>query len=57
MTCGAMEENLANNTRMAAALERQHHPVTLRVVPDAHTVIGWRDAWSPELDDLIDALH
>jgi len=57
MTCGAIEENLANNTRMAAALEGQHHPVTLRVVPDAHTVIGWRDAWSPELDDLIDALH
>ena len=57
MTCSAIEENLANNTRMAAALEGQHHPVTLRVVPDAHTVIGWRDAWSPELDDLIDALH
>ncbi len=57
MTCGAIEENLANNKQMAAALERQRHPVTLRVVPDAHTMIGWRDAWSPELDDLIGALR
>jgi hypothetical protein len=29
----------------------------MRVVPDAHTMIGWRDAWSPELDDLICALR
>jgi len=57
MTCGAIEENLANNKQMAAALERQRHPVTLRVVPDAHTMIGWRDAWSPELDDLIGDLR
>jgi enterochelin esterase family protein len=27
--------------------------VTLRVVPDAHTMIGWRDAWFPALDELI----
>jgi len=57
MTCGAIEENLANNKLMAAALRSQGHPVTLRVVPDAHTMVGWRDAWSPELDDLIGALR
>jgi len=57
MTCGAIEENLANNQLMAAALRRQGHSVTTRVVPDAHTMIGWRDAWSPELDDLICALR
>ena len=53
MTCGAVEENLANNRAMAQALRRQGHPVDLRIVPDAHTVIGWRDAWSPGLDELI----
>jgi len=57
MTCGAIEENLANNKLMASTLRRQGHPVTMRVVPDAHTMIGWRDAWSPELDDLIGALR
>lgn len=57
MTCGAIEENLANNKLMAAALQRQGHSVTMRIVPDAHTMIGWRDAWSPELDDLIGALR
>jgi enterochelin esterase family protein len=57
MTCGAIEENLANNKLMASALRRQGHAVTMRIVPDAHTMIGWRDAWSPELDDLIGALR
>ncbi len=57
MTCGAIEENLNNNKQMAAVLQRRRHPVTLRVVPDAHTMIGWRDAWFPELDDLVGALH
>ena len=57
MTCGAIEENHANNVAMAAALARQRHPVTLRIVPDTHTMLGWRDAWFPELDDLITALR
>jgi enterochelin esterase family protein len=42
---------------MAAALKRQHHPVSVRIVPDAHTMIGWRDAWFPALDDLIRPLR
>ena len=57
ITCGGIEENLANNRAMAAALHRQGHPVTLREVPDAHTMIGWRDAWFPALDGLIGSLQ
>ena len=53
MTCGAIEENLANNERMASALTRLGYPVDFTVVPDAHTTIGWRDAWSPGLDALV----
>lgn len=57
ITCGTIEENRFNNEAMAAALRRQHHPVTVRLVPDAHTMIGWRDAWFPALDDLIRPLR
>ena len=57
ITCGTIEENRFNNEAMAAALRRQHHPVTVRLVPDAHTMIGWRDSWFPALDDLIRPLH
>ncbi len=56
MTCGSIEENRFNNEAMAAALARQGYPVTLRSVPDAHTMIGWRDAWFPALDELLRAL-
>ncbi|MET0865399.1 MAG: esterase [Nakamurella sp.] len=56
-TCGTIEENRFNNEAMAAALDRQHYPVTLRMVPDAHTMIGWRDAWFPALDELIGSLR
>ena len=57
ITVGSIEENRFNNEAMAAALKRQHHPVTVRVVPDAHTMIGWRDAWFPALDELIRPLR
>ena len=57
ITSGTIEENRFNNEAMAATLLRQHHPVTERMVPDAHTMIGWRDAWFPALDDLITALR
>lgn len=53
MTVGAIEENRANNEKMAGALAFQGYPVDARIVPDAHTMIGWRDAWSPGLDDLL----
>jgi enterochelin esterase-like enzyme len=53
MSCGAIEENLANNDRMASALKDQGYPLVFQVVPDAHTMIGWRDAWTPGLDRLL----
>ncbi len=56
VTCGAIEENRANNEAMAAALGRQGYAVTLRIVPDAHTMIGWRDAWFPALDELVESV-
>jgi enterochelin esterase family protein len=57
ITCGTIEENRFNNEAMAAALHRQRYPVTMRLVPDAHTMIGWRDSWFPALDELIGALR
>jgi enterochelin esterase-like enzyme len=57
ITCGAIEENRFNNEAMAAALRAQDYPVTFRLVPDAHTMIGWRDAWFPALDELISGLR
>ncbi|MET3806479.1 enterochelin esterase family protein [Nakamurella sp. UYEF19] len=53
MTCGAVEENLANNELMATALAAQGYRVQSKIVPDAHTMIGWRDAWSPGLEELM----
>lgn len=53
MTVGAIEENRANNEQMAGALAFQGYPVDARIVPDAHTMIGWRDAWSPGLPRLL----
>ncbi len=53
ITCGAIEENLANNEAVGLALSEQGYELRLRIVGDAHTMIGWRDAWSPDLEDLI----
>lgn len=57
ITCGAIEENRFNNEAMVAALRAQGYPVTFRLVPDAHTMIGWRDAWYPALDELVSGLR
>ena len=53
MTCGVLEENLANNEAMAATLRRLGHPVALTQVRDAHNYTAWRDAWQPNLTELI----
>jgi enterochelin esterase-like enzyme len=53
MTCGAVEENLANNADMAQTLRRQGYPVAFAEVPDAHTWTGWRDAFDPHLTSLL----
>jgi enterochelin esterase family protein len=53
MTCGALEENVANNRDMAAALRRAGHDVTLREVPDLHNYTAWRDALDPALTEVL----
>ncbi|MDT5043617.1 MAG: hypothetical protein QOE51_4602 [Actinoplanes sp.] len=53
MTCGGVEENLANNRDMAAVLAAQGYPVTFAEVPDAHNWTGWRDALDPHLTALL----
>jgi len=53
MTCGAVEENLANNRAVATALAGQGHDVALRVNADAHNWVAWRDTWDPHLVDLL----
>ncbi|RSM57684.1 esterase [Actinoplanes sp. ATCC 53533] len=53
ITCGAVEENLANNRDLARALTRQGYPVSFTEVPDAHNWTGWRDALDPHLTTLL----
>ena len=53
LTCGAPEENLANNRAVAAALRRQGHAVTFVVNRDAHNPTAWRDTLDPHLLDLL----
>jgi enterochelin esterase family protein len=53
LTCGTVEENLANNRDMALALREQGYPGSLEEVPDVHTWVGWRDAFDPHLTTLL----
>jgi enterochelin esterase family protein len=53
LTCGAPEENLANNRAVATALRRQGHAAALHVNRDAHNWTGWRDTLDPHLVDLL----
>ncbi|MGH8961437.1 MAG: alpha/beta hydrolase [Jatrophihabitantaceae bacterium] len=53
MTCGVVEENLANNRAMAAALDRLGYEVTLDEYRDAHNYVAWRDALDPTLTRLL----
>ncbi|KUL27411.1 alpha/beta hydrolase [Actinoplanes awajinensis] len=53
MTCGAAEENLANNRDMAVALRRQGYPVRLAVGPGGHDWPAWRAALDPHLTTLL----
>ena len=55
MTCGLAEENLANNRLMARHLADLGHDVTFGEVPDAHTYVGWRDAFDPYLVNVLAA--
>jgi enterochelin esterase family protein len=53
MTCGTVEENLANNRSMASALRAQGYELTFAENRDAHNWIGWRDALDPHLTTLL----
>jgi enterochelin esterase-like enzyme len=53
MTCGAIEENLANNRDMADTLRRHGYPVMFAEVPDGHNWNAWRDALDPHLTSLL----
>jgi enterochelin esterase-like enzyme len=53
LTCGRVEENLANNREMAGVLGRLGYRVRLVEAPDAHNFTGWRDAFDPPLTGLL----
>ncbi|MDQ3029244.1 MAG: alpha/beta hydrolase-fold protein [Actinomycetota bacterium] len=53
LTCGAVEENLANNRAVTRALRRQGYEARLHVSRDAHNYIAWRDTFDPNLVDLL----
>lgn len=53
MTCGGVEENLANNRATGGALVRQGYDVSFVEHPDAHNYTGWRDTLDPHLVDLL----
>ncbi|MTD17337.1 esterase [Nakamurella sp. YIM 132087] len=57
VTVGTVEENRANNERLTAVLRDQGWPVRADLVRDGHTMIGWRDAWFPALDELLEGAH
>jgi enterochelin esterase-like enzyme len=53
MTCGSGEENLHNNQRFAAQLERAGVSVNCRENRDGHNYGGWRDCLDPGLGELL----
>ena len=56
LTCGTVEENLANNELMAQTLERLGYAVRMAAVRDAHNYTAWRDALHPHLAELVTAV-
>lgn len=53
LTCGALEENHANNQSMASALTSLGHAVELRDVADLHNYTAWRDSLHPTLTEVL----
>ncbi len=56
LTCGAGEENLANNRLVREALARQGYPAELDEHPDAHNWVSWRDSLHAPLVSLLQRL-
>jgi enterochelin esterase-like enzyme len=53
MTCGTIEENLANNRAVHDALAAQGYDVKLFVNRDGHNWVSWRDTFDPHLVELL----
>jgi enterochelin esterase family protein len=53
MTCGRIEENLANNRAATEALSSQGYDVRLFINRDGHNWVGWRDTFDPHLVGLL----
>lgn len=56
MTCGEVEQNFPNNRATGLVLRAQGYPVRFTRVRDAHTWVGWRDAFVPHLAGLLKEL-
>jgi enterochelin esterase-like enzyme len=56
LTCGTVEENLANNRATYAALQAQGYEVKLVANRDGHNWIGWRDTFDPHLVDIVNRM-
>ena len=56
LTCGTVEENLANNRATYRALELQGYEVKLVANRDGHNWVGWRDTFDPHLVDLVNRM-
>ncbi len=53
LTCGVIEENVANNRLMEQTLRAHGYPASLQEVPDVHNYTAWRDALDPHLTALM----
>jgi enterochelin esterase-like enzyme len=53
LTCGTVEENLANNRAVFAALAAQGYTVGLHEIRDGHNWVAWRDSLYPGLVTLL----
>ena len=53
MSCGTIEENLANNRAVFEALRKQGYEARLVIFRDGHNWVGWRDTFDPHLIDLL----
>ncbi len=53
LTCGAIEENAANNRLMTRTLGAHDYPASLHEVADMHNYTAWRDAFDPFLTGLL----
>ncbi|MGH2817419.1 MAG: alpha/beta hydrolase [Actinomycetota bacterium] len=53
MTCGSVEENMANNRAMRDALSTQGYDVVWRENRDGHNWIAWRDTFEQDLLALL----